>query len=74
MPVNIRRTTFQMRPVDGRHYVFLVRANGTEIPRDRQAAVYGPETGARCQVISDALNRGLLSKIGTVLRAERDYS
>jgi hypothetical protein len=72
MPVmNSRRTTFQMRPVEGRHYVFLVRANGTEIPRDRQQAVYGPETQARCQIISDALNRDLLAKISRTLRAER---
>jgi hypothetical protein len=70
--VNLQRTTFQMRPVEGRHYVYLVRANGTEIPRDRQVAVYGPETAARCQVVCDALNRGLLGKISAVLRAERE--
>jgi len=70
--VNFQRTTFQMRPAEGRHYVYLIRANGREIPRDRQAAVYGPETAARCQVICDSLNRGLLGKISAVLRAERE--
>lgn len=74
MPVNIRRTTFQLRPVDGRHYVYLIRAGGTEIPRDRQQAVYGPETAARAQVICDALNRGLLNRISTALHAEREPS
>jgi hypothetical protein len=71
MPANIRRTTFAMRPVDGRHYVYVTRAAGVEIPKEKQPVVFGPETAARAQVICDALNRGLMLKIMSVVQAAR---
>ncbi|HEY1705500.1 MAG TPA: hypothetical protein VGG75_37925 [Trebonia sp.] len=54
---------FQLRTEDGKYLVYLLRVNGREIPRDRQRAVYGPETATRAQLVCDALNRGLLTKI-----------
>jgi hypothetical protein len=65
--MNYHRVTFQMRPVNGQHYVYLIRAGGAEIPRDQQQPVYGPETAWRAQIISDALNRGMLTRIMTQL-------
>ena len=63
--------SFQMRVKDGRHYVYMIRFNGKDIPRDRQRAIFGPETQARAQVISDSLNRGLLTKITLAVQAEQ---
>lgn len=66
--VNYRRTTFQMRPVNGRGWaIYIFRVGGTDIPRDQQPLVYGPDTVARTQVICDALNRGLLTRVITHL-------
>ena len=59
------RLAFQMRPKDGRFLVYLIRVNGLVIPVNEQHAVYGPANADRAQVISDALNRGLVNGVSS---------
>jgi hypothetical protein len=57
------RLAFQMRPKDGRYLVYLIRVGTTMIPVNEQHAVYGPETAQRAQLVSDALNRGMYTRV-----------
>lgn len=63
------RLSFQMRPKDGKFLVYLIRLNGVTIPVSEQQAVYGPETQARAQLVSDTLNRGLHTRVITAAQA-----
>jgi hypothetical protein len=58
-----------MRPRDGRFLVYLIRVNGVTIPVSEQRVVFGPESQARAQLISDALNRGLHTRVITAAQA-----
>lgn len=62
------RTTFQLRPREGTWHVFLVRAQGREVPVDRQHSVFSDRNMSRAQTVCDALNRGLLTGIDRALR------
>jgi hypothetical protein len=64
------KLSFQMRPKDGRFLVYLIRVNGAAVPVSEQRVVYGPETAQRAQLICDALNRGLYSRVFLAAEAE----
>lgn len=63
------RLGFQVRRVHGKHRVFLVSVNGRRVPTLAQSAVYADQAQSRAQLISDALNNGLLRSIELALRA-----
>jgi hypothetical protein len=69
-----QQTGYQVRGSGGVFAVYLVRADGREIPDDRQRAVYTHRSHDRAQVISDALNNGLLSHVFHAVHAERERS
>lgn len=62
---------FQLRVSEGKHRVFLVRAGFRDVPADRQRQVYASPHLARAQVVCDALNAGMLTRIAEAVRAER---
>jgi hypothetical protein len=64
-------TGYKVRSSGGLFAVYLVRADGTEIPTDQQRAVYSHHSHDRAQVISDALNNGLVSHIVQAVQVER---
>lgn len=61
---------FQMRLENGSYGVYMIRVNGSDIPRLAQRRVYATPYQPRAQVISDALNGGLLSRILGAMKAE----
>lgn len=63
------RLGFQVRTAHGKHRVFLVSVNGRPVPTRLQSAVYADQAQSRAQLISDALNNGLLRSIELALRA-----
>jgi hypothetical protein len=64
-------TGYQVRSSDGFFTVYLVRADGEEIPPEEQRAVGSYRSRDRAQVLSDALNNGLYSRITQAVNAER---
>jgi len=64
-------TGYKVRSSGSLFAVYLVRADGTEIPTDQQHAVYSHHSHDRAQVISDALNNGLVSHIVQAVQVER---
>jgi hypothetical protein len=64
-------TGYQVRPSNMVFAVYLVKADGTEIPVMEQFAVYTHGTFDRAQVVCDALNNGLLSHVVTAVHADR---
>jgi hypothetical protein len=68
-----QQTGYQVRPRAGAGYgVYLVKADGEEVPRDRQRAVFVNMSQHRAQTVSDALNNGLLSRVVSAVNAERE--
>ncbi len=65
------QTGYQVRPGSGMYGVYLVKADGEEIPQDRQKAVFRHASFDRATVICNALNNALLSKIVQAVNAER---
>jgi hypothetical protein len=64
-------TGYQVRASGGAFAVFLVRADGGEIPEGEQRAVYNHRSHDRAQVVSDALNNGLVSRVVQAVQMER---
>jgi hypothetical protein len=64
-------TGYQVRGSGGMFAVFLVRADGGEVPVGDQRAVYTHRSHDRAQVVSDALNNGLVSRVVTAVQIER---
>lgn len=60
---------FQLRLQDGSYNVYMIRVNGTSLPRDRQRFIFGSPVRARAQLVSDALNNGLLTRILLAMQA-----
>ena len=62
---------FQMRQEDGVYCIYLVRADGRDIPKDKQRIVYTNRNRSRAQNISDELNNGLFTVIARVITVSR---
>jgi hypothetical protein len=65
-------TGYQVRYRDGLNRVYLVKADGEEIPVDRQRMVFQHGSYDRAQVVCDALNNGLLSRVVRAVNVERE--
>ncbi len=64
-------TGYQVRPLHSAYGIYLVRADGSDVPVDRQFAVYTRADRTSAQVLADALNNGLLSRIVQAVHEER---
>ena len=65
---------YQMRLEDGVYHVYLTRAFGREVPRDKQVSVFRDANRARVQPVADALNSGLTRAIGFAVAKSRTAS
>lgn len=62
--MNMRRANeFQLRLAGGMYTVFMIRVNNQEVPKLKQRAVYSSPYQPRAQIVSDALNGGMLTRI-----------
>lgn len=64
-------TGYQVRGGDGLFTVYLVRADGEEVPLEQQRAICSYRSRDRAQVVSDALNNGAYSRITRAVNAVR---
>ncbi len=64
-------TGYEIRPQGSMHSVFMIKVNGSEIPVDRQRSVFDHAARDRAQVVCDALNNGLVSRVYNVALRER---
>lgn len=64
-------TGYQIRPLNDSYGVFMVRVDGGDVPVDRQYAVYTRPDRTSAQVIADALNNGMVSRIFRAAIEER---
>ena len=62
---------FRMQPEDGVYCVYLIRADGRDIPKDKQRVVYANRNLGKAQSVSDALNSGLWTTIARVIAVSR---
>jgi hypothetical protein len=65
------QTGYQVRPGSGMYGVYLVKADGQPIPADRQQRVFAHPSFDRAQVVCDALNNALLSRVVRAVNADR---
>lgn len=64
-------TGYEIRPQGSVFSVFMIKVNGSEIPVDRQRPVFEHQARDRAQVVCDALNNGLVSRVYNVAIRER---
>jgi hypothetical protein len=62
---------FQMRHEDGRCNVYVIRADGIAIPKGEQRVVYTSTAASRSQLVCDALNNNLLTRITNAVQGAR---
>lgn len=64
-------TGFQMRREGSAYCIYMIKADGREIPVDRQRVVTTKRNLTQAQAVCDSLNSGLLLSIASAVRFER---